>query len=329
MSEKIQSTHSGLKTLAIFILIIMAGAVWYFAIYEKPENFFAESTVDETGFISIETPEASLLNTLALDIDADVAAFRLYYLPATTTDMIKADWEYEYGISEQYTEDPMNISITSASEGNIYTIYLDVQQRSTINPHTVQDFQMELGINPNFMNYSVDADLTVGGLEFTAINKTINYIDFHTTTGYQEVFLRDVTISERIALDTTTGGIRLEMENLTLEKNVDIDVDTTTGGGEFMWTQIEDLGANISLDFAATTGGYEISIRAPLAKARYDVSVDHGVGGFDLSFDPEFVELAENHYQSSNYPEQSLDLIVLSVETTVGGADISIDASDS
>lgn len=328
MSENVEKSHSVIKTVALIFVILIVGAFWYFILFGPYGNVFSNEFHRESDSYRAINQNLENITDFHLEIDADIAAFDVQYTDPSSNQLIKIDWEYSYSISEDNEEDPILITISNETEGNILTYRIDVDYKTNYNPVNIRNIEFQIDLNPNFQFYGFDVDLTVGSFELEATSKTINYLELSTTTGYISLDFADVELSSNVDISTTTGAIDLVMYEISLTYDLIFNVETTTGGGSIYWDQLKELGADLSLNIIGTTGGYDIDIICPLSLARFDIFWDNDVGGSDVSFEPDFQEIESNHFQSDNFDDETLDLISVFTETNVGGSEITIDATE-
>jgi len=100
-----------------------------------------------------------------------------------------------------------------------------------------------------------------------------------------------------VSLDTTTGGISLQMsDDVVLLGNATFDLDTTTGG------------IDLTVDYPTGVGG---SIECAV-----------GVGGVDITATG-WTQITSNHYETSDYDTAAQTLTIVA-ETTTGGIDATV-----
>lgn len=152
----------------------------------------------------------------------------------------------------------------------------------------------------------------------TRAGVVLNSLSLEVTTGGVEANLvAGVVVAGDVSVRTTTGGAKLNWDNVFATGDLLVEVGATTGGVE-VHVQQDDLVHEIDLNAETTTGGVDLTI---------DIQGDVGAliesstttGGIDINRQVGFSG-TESALRSDNYPASGNFNIIL--RTTTGGIDI-------
>ena len=129
-----------------------------------------------------------------------------------------------------------------------------------------------------------------------------------------------VILSDDISLSSTTGGVKLNWNNVIATKDLQLDITTTTGGVDVDIEQDSRLQHEVTLNTAVKTAGVDLNIDLQGAVgAKIESTVT--TGGINIERQIGFSG-TNAQLRSDNYPADS-DFEV-NLQTTTGG--ITIDA---
>ncbi len=126
-------------------------------------------------------------------------------------------------------------------------------------------------------------------------------------------------VNYTLDIDVTTGAIAVV---LGLGAHVgDVSLDTTTGGIFLNMTDDVVLQGNATFDLAATTGGIDINVDYP---AGIGGAIECAVGTGDVDITATgWAEITTNHYETSDYATASQTLTIIAQATT-GSVDATV-----
>ncbi len=321
-----------ISTLAIVLIALIVIAASIVAISFLPLNTVGPVTRQ------MSIPSKSGVNTLNLDITADVAEINIAFENLTSefqspSIILKASATARVGAfsstkSLEYFMPDWQNTTEHFFVSNITALTVTVRQDlESINWPRYYSLNVTFDIRIDLsMNTSLNVETGTGGVVLnTKAGVVLNSLSLEATTGGVEANLvEDVVIAGDVSVKTTTGGVKLSWDNVITRtfraraNDILVDAITTTGGVEMDLTQNEAPLGNVTLRAEAITGGvnFAIDIQGDIG-AKIESSVT--TGGIDVIRKVGFSGL-EAALQSSNYPaSHNFDI---NLRTTTGGIDI-------
>jgi DUF4097 and DUF4098 domain-containing protein YvlB len=186
-------------------------------------------------------------------------------------------------------------------------------------------FDVIIFVSGNATQLDISLQTGVGRVDVDLIEATIGDLFLETTTGSIDVSIVDSTLSTYTTITSTTGSINVDFTNLEFSASAAVSIDATTGSIDLEWNQFVAFTSDIVLDLDVTTGSIEFYISSPLILTSYDVYFSTSLGEIVFGGDTdEFVELGENHYQSTDYETSLADVLTITADTSLGSIDAAI-----
>jgi hypothetical protein len=295
----------GIVLIAILVISVV-GVVIAFAPFQPVS--FSQSNEATAGNV----------DTLNLVIEADVANVNVIMkdLPGNqraAVDVSATGWRGIFGTNQLlalgFNEDTSNSTLT-------YSVNVSRSERWMI--FNVLNVNCDVFVDP-----SIKLDITVhtvtGSITMNAnADATIQNLDLRANTGSVEAIVNgSVILSGDFSIQTTTGSVRLQWDEVKVMQSIPVNVMTTTGSAELNITQSKQFVGNVTLNAQTTTGevNFAMHIQNDVG-ARISASTTIGgvnvqQSGFDGNQSP---------LQSDNYPSGNNFIVLLSA--TTGGIDI-------
>jgi len=213
-----------------------------------------------------------------------------------------------------------DITFQNTTVDNVLTVAADVD---TVDGgwlrHSWLRVTCDLRIDPS-LNASLDIKTNTGRIVLdTQAGVVLNSLSLETITGgIKADLVEDVVVAGDVSFKATTGGVEFSWDNVIVENDILVNVETTTGGVDVGVKQDVGLPWNVTLIAEVTTGGIDFAI---------DIEGDIGAkiesstttGGIDVDRRVGFsgtqsLLLSDNYPASGNF---NVDL-----ETITGGIDI-------
>ena len=301
-----------LSTLAIalIVLIVVAAIVTVLAVV----TFLPHPTIHTVDVSdSRNVLYRPAVDTIIFDFAADVAgvniafedlAGRLVTLDVSVTGKVEI---YDSDVSDLAFDDVVDLTFDDTIEDNVLTVTSEFDSTDErVRRWISLSVTFDILIDPS-LNASLDVRTSVGGIRLdTQAGVVFDSLRLRATTGGVEANLvEDVVVAGDVSAKTTTGGVDFFWDNLIVTKNIQVDVQTVTGGVEVDITQHREIAGDIVLEAEATTGGLDFFIdiqgevgaigRATAGDSDY---VHPQVVGFEINF----LDFPPAVMRSDNYP---------------------------
>jgi zinc-ribbon domain len=296
---------AGIVLIAILVIAVVGLAIAFVPLYPVSVSQSNEAA-------------ASNVNTLRLVLNADVANVNVLLkdLPGNQRAAVNVSatgWRGIFG-----TDRPLTLGFKEDTSNSTLTYSVNVSRAEGWTIFNTLDVTCDVFVDP-----SVKLDITVrtetGSVTMNADREMVlQNLNLQATTGSVEAILKEgVNVSGGLSLQTTTGSVRLQWDEVKISRSIPVNVMTTTGSAEVNITQSRQLAGNVTLNAQTTTGGvnFAMNIQNDVG-ARIAASTTLGgtnvqQSGFSGNQAP---------LQSSNYPAGSNFIVTLSA--TTGGIDI-------
>jgi hypothetical protein len=295
----------GIVLIAVLVISIV-GVVIAFAPFQPVS--FSQSNEATGGNV----------DTLNLVIEADVANVNVILrdLPGNQRAAVNVSatgWRGIFG-----TNQPLALGFNEDTSNSTLTYAVNVSRSERWMIFNILNVNCDVFIDP-----SVKLDITVhtvtGSIAMNANTDTIiQNLDLRANTGSVEAIVNgSVILSGDFSIQTTTGSVRLQWDEVKVMQSIPVNVMTTTGSAELNITQSRQFVGNVTLNTQTTTGGVNFAMQIQNdVGARISASTTIGgvnvqQSGFDGNQSP---------LQSDNYPSGNNFIVLLSA--TTGGIDI-------
>jgi hypothetical protein len=292
--------------LIVILVISVVGVVIAFAPFQPIS--FSQSNEATAGNV----------DTLNLIVEADVANVKVMMkdLPGNQRAAVNVSatgWRGIFGTDQplalRFNEDTSNSTLTYAvnvSRSERWMIFnrINVNCDVFVDPSMKLDITIHTATGSITMNANTDA--------------TIQNLDLRANTGSVETVVNgSVILSGDFSIQTTTGSVQLQWDEVKVMQSIPVKVMTTTGSAEVNITQSRQLSGNVTLNALTTTGGVNLAMHIQNdVGAR--ISASTTIGGVNVhqsGFDGNQLPL-----QSDNYPSGNNFIVFLNA--TTGGIDI-------
>jgi hypothetical protein len=322
MTNSEKKKKSGMPTFLILLMFIAATGFWYVAIYSDGSQFMMIDMMEThaSGYEFVGDTQTNATK-IELTVDADVADITLKNFGGFSGNIIQLDWDYSC-YSETDTPFTIDVDYYSANDTLYYSVSI-VQIADRI--MSLDIFDVIIFVSGNATQLDISLQTGVGRVDVDLIEATIGDLFLETTTGSIDVSIVDSTLSTYTTITSTTGSINVDFTNLEFSASAAVSIDATTGSIDLEWNQFVAFTSDIVLDLDVTTGSIEFYISSPLILTSYDVYFSTSLGEIVFGGDTdEFVELGENHYQSTDYETSLADVLTITADTSLGSIDAAI-----
>jgi len=305
--------HSGFLVFALIAVLVVA-------LIFAGVSFFSYRPMDYNEFHEVEYEPG--VKKLSFDFTADVANVRIIFADIGDK-LITFNVTTSGRVGLLASSKPPDIKFEDTVVDDVLVISSRIGSISQVwPPQSWLKVDCSICINPS-LKADINVYTSVGEIVLdTKAGVVLNSLSLKAITGKVQVYLvENVTVIGDISAETTTGGVEFSWDNVNIARNVLVQLKTTTGGVSADVKQTHVLGGNVTLNAETTTGGvdFALSIQGGVG-ARIESRVT--TGGIDVSRKTGFSG-ANSSLRSSNYPDSSN--FNASFQATTGG--ISIDAT--
>lgn len=259
------------------------------------------------------------VDTINLDFTADVASVNVSFEDLADK-LVTLNVSATGRVGALVSPDVFDITFQNTTVDNVLTVTADIDTVKGGWPwHSWLSITCDLRIDPS-LNASLDVKTNTGRIVLdTQAGVVLNSLSLETITGgIKADLVEDIVVAGDVSFKATTGGVEFSWDNVIVENDVLVNVETTTGGVDVNVKQDERLLRNVTLTAEVTTGGIDFAI---------DIEGDVGAkiesstttGGIDVYRRVGFSGTS-SLLQSDNYPVSGNFNVDL--ETTTGGIDI-------
>ena len=261
---------------------------------------------------------AGNVDTLNLIVEADVANVKVMMkdLPGNQRAAINVSatgWRGIFG-----TDQPLALRFNENTSNSTLTYSVNVSRSERWMIFNMINVSCDVFVDPS-MKLDITVHTATGSITMNAnADATIQNLDLRATTGSVEAIVNgSVILSGDFSIQTTTGIVRLQWDEVKVMQSTPVNVMTTTGSAEVNITQSRQFVGNVTLSALTTTGGVNFGMHIQNdVGAR--ISASTTIGGVNVQqsgFDGNQLPT-----QSENYPSGNNFIILLNA--TTGGIDI-------
>ena len=312
-----RGTRKPRSTLAVVLIILLVSTSIILAI-----TFLPLRGVDVNASRSV--PYQTSVDTIALDFVADVARINVVF-EDLEDNLVTLHLSILGNVGAFAPSSLYDLAFEKTVVDNVLTVTSELDVADLVWPSSFMNLNVTCDLRIDYtLNASINIKTSVGRiLADTRSGTVLTATSLETTTGSVEVTLvTGVILSDDISLTSTTGGVKLNWNNIIAKKDLQLDITTTTGSVDVDIEQDSRLQHEVTLNAAVKTGGVDLNIDLQGAVgAKIESTVT--TGGINIERQIGFSG-TNAQLQSDNYPADS-DFEV-NLQTTTGG--INIDAKN-
>ena len=310
-----RGTRRPRSTLAVVLIILLVSTSIILAI-----TFLPLRGVDVNASRSV--PYQTSVDTIALDFVADVARINVVF-EDLEDNLVTLHLSILGNVGAFAPSSLYDLAFEKTVVDNVLTVTSELDVADLVWPSSFMNLNVTCDLRIDYtLNASINIKTSVGRIVVDTRSGTVlTATSLETTTGSVEVTLvAGVILSDDISLTSTTGGVKLNWNNIIATKDLQLDITTTTGSVDVDIEQDSRLQHEVTLNAAVKTGGVDLNIDLQGAVgAKIESTVT--TGGINIERQIGFSG-TNAQLQSDNYPADS-DFEV-NLQTTTGG--INIDA---
>jgi hypothetical protein len=310
-----RGTRKPRSTLAVVLIILLVSTSIILAITFPPLRGVAVNA-------SRSVPYQPSVDTIALDFVADVARINVVF-EDLEDNLVTLHLSILGNVGAFAPSSLYDLAFEKTVVDNVLTVTSELDVADLVWPSSFMNLNVTCDLRIDYtLNASINIKTSVGRIVVDTRSGTVlTATSLETTTGSVEVTLvTGVILSDDISLTSTTGGVKLNWNNIIAKKDLQLDITTTTGSVDVDIEQDSRLQHEVTLNAAVKTGGvaFNIDLQGAVG-AKIESTVT--TGGINIERQIGFSG-TNAQLQSDNYPADS-DFEV-NLQTTTGG--INIDA---
>ena len=310
-----RGTRRPRSTLSIVLIILLVSASIIVAI-----TFLPLRGVDVNASRSV--PYQTSVDTIALDFVADVARINVVF-EDLEDNLVTLHLSILGNVGVFAPSNLYDLAFEKTVVDNVLTVNSELDVVDLVWPSSFMTLNVTCDLRIDYsLNASINIKTSVGRIILDTRSGTVlTATSLETTTGGVEATLVDgIILSGDISLTSTTGGVKLDWNNVIATQDVQLDVTTTTGGVNVDITQDSRLQEEVTINAAAITGGVDFTIDL---QGAVGAKIESAVTTGGINIDRQIGFSGTNaQLQSDNYPADSN--FETALQTTTGG--INIDA---
>jgi hypothetical protein len=302
-----------LGALAIVLIVVLVGASIIVAI-----TFLPLRGVDVT--VSRSVPSQTGVDMITLAFVADVARVNVAF-EDLQDNLVTLQLYIQGNVGVFAPSSLYDLTFEETVVDNVLTVTSELDVADLVWPLSFTNLNVTCDLRIDYsLNASLNIKTSVGRIVVDTRSGTVlTSTNLETTTGGVEATLAaGVILSGDISLMSTTGGAKLNWNDVIATTDLVVDVTTTTGGVEVDINQDARLQHEVSLNAAAITGGVDFTIDLQgTVGAKIESAVT--TGGINIDGQTGFSG-TNAQLQSDNYPADSN--FEANLQTTTGGINI-------
>lgn len=261
------------------------------------------------------------VRAVSLNMTADISGFNVTFADLNGR-VMTMNVSATGGVGAFAPSDPLNVTVDHLRSGHTIQVDARIERTDVWWPvlgglNVVCDVQVERSLN-----VTLSIKTGVGRVVLLASSGVVfDSLNLETATGGAEASLgRGVIVKGNVTIQSTTGGVNLNWDNVKVTDDVSIAVKTTTGGVGVDIAEDSSMNHNVTLNAETVTGGVDFSMMIQDSVGAL-VNSSNIVGGVNTNLTR--FSGAPSSLRSDNYPSASNFAVTL--KTTTGG--INIDAT--
>jgi hypothetical protein len=303
------------STLAIVLIVLLVSASIIVAI-----TFLPLRGVDVNE--SRSAPYQTGVDTMALEFVADVARINVVF-EDLDDNLVTLHLSILGNVGAFAPSSLYDLTFEKTVVDNVLTVTSELDVADLVWPLSFMNLNVTCDLRIDYtLNASINIKTSVGRIVVDTRSGTVlTATSLETTTGGVEATLAaGVILSGDISLMSTTGGVKLNWNNVLSTKDLLLGITSTTGGVDVDIKQDARLQHDVTLNTAVTTGGVDFTIDL---QGAVGAKIESAVTTGGINIDRQIGFSGTNaQLQSDNYPTHSN--FEAHLQTTTGG--IKIDA---
>lgn len=302
-----------LSTLAIVLIVLLVSASIIVAI-----TFLPLRGVDVNASRSV--PYQTGVDTIALEFVADVARINVAF-EDLEDNLVTLHLSILGNVGAFAPSSLYDLAFEKTVVDNVLTVTSELDVADLVWPLSFMNLNVTCDLRIDYaLNASINIKASVGRIVVDTRSGTVlTDTSLETTTGGVEATLAvGVILSGDISVTSTTGGVKLNWNNVLATKDLLVDVTTTTGGVDVDIKQDARLQHDVTLNAAAITGGVDFTIDL---QGAVGAKIESAVTTGGINIDRQIGFSGTNaQLQSDNYP--TYINFEAHLQTTTGGIKI-------